>query len=162
MPVKTRKAAATATRKSSRKKTATRPAASPPASMPEALGGVIPYLLVDGASRAADFYARAFGAKEVFRYPEDEQGRTMHIHLYLNGGSLMLSDAYPEHGVPLEKPQAFTLHVQVGDVDAWWTRAVDAGCTVDLPLQKMFWGDRYGQVRCPFGVRWSIGAPDTE
>jgi uncharacterized glyoxalase superfamily protein PhnB len=74
----------------------------------------------------------------------------------------MLSDAYPEHGVSLEKPQAFTLHLQVDDVDAWWARAVEAGCTITLPLQKMFWGDRYGQLRDPFGVSWSMGAPDTE
>jgi uncharacterized glyoxalase superfamily protein PhnB len=128
--------------------------------IPEALGGVIPYLVTDGASRAAAFYTRALGAKEVFRYPEDESGRTMHIHLYVNGGSLMLSDAYPEHGAPFEKPQGYTLHLQVKDVDAWWARAVDAGCEIVLPLQKMFWGDRYGQVRDPFGVLWSMGEPD--
>ena len=65
-----------------------------------------PYLSVDGASRAAEFYARAFGAEEVARHPVDEKGRTMQIHLYVNGGSLMLSDAYPEHGHPLEAPQS--------------------------------------------------------
>src|SRR5262249_6765699 len=120
--------------------------------------GLAPYLMVDGAARAADFYVRAFGAKEVFRYPVDDQGRTMRVHLYVNGASLMLSDAYPEHGVPLEKPQAFTLHFQLkGDIDERWERAVDAGCTVLQPLQKMFWGDRYGQLSDPFGVRWSMG-----
>lgn len=124
----------------------------------ETLGGVVPYLQVDGAAKAADFYVRALGAKEVLRHPPDEQGRTMHIHLHLNGGSVMLSDAYPEHGVPLEKPGAYTLHLQVADIDAIWNRAVEAGCEILLPLQLMFWGDRYGQLRDPFGVRWSMGA----
>jgi uncharacterized glyoxalase superfamily protein PhnB len=126
---------------------------------PEVLGGVVPYLMVDGASKAAEFYERAFGAKEVARHPVDEQGRTMHIHLHLNGGSLMLSDAYPEHGHPLKAPQAFTLHLKVDDVDAWWNRAVEAGAEIVLPLQVMFWGDRYGQLRDPFGVSWSMAAP---
>lgn len=126
---------------------------------PEALGGVVPYLQVDGATKAAEFYVKAFGAQEVARHPVDEQGRTMHVHLYVNGGSLMLADAYPEHGFPSEKPQAFTLHLQVDDIDAWWDRAVEAGAEVVMPIELMFWGDRYGQLRDPFGVLWSMGQP---
>jgi uncharacterized glyoxalase superfamily protein PhnB len=126
---------------------------------PAVLGGVAPYLSVDGAGRAAEFYRCAFGAQEIARHPLDWEGRTMHIHLYINGGSVMLSDPYPEHGHPLEAPQAFMLHLQVDDVDAWWSRALEAGVEVVLPLQQMFWGDRYGQVKDPFGVIWSIGAP---
>jgi uncharacterized glyoxalase superfamily protein PhnB len=84
----------------------------------------------------------------------------MHIHLYINNGSVMLGDAYPEHGYPLQAPQAFTLHLDVEDPDAWWNRAVEAGAEIVLPLQVMFWGDRYGQLRDPFGVLWSIGAPN--
>jgi PhnB protein len=132
---------------------------SAPTTLPEVLGGIVPYLSLDGASRAAEFYVEAFGAREVFRYPTDAKGRTMHIHLYLNGGSLMLSDAYPEHGHPHQPAQGYTLHLKVDDVDSWWQRAVAAGAEVVLPLQKMFWGDRYGQVRDPFGVLWSMGQP---
>jgi PhnB protein len=124
--------------------------------MPEVLGGLTPYLQVEGASKASDFYGKAFGAKEVFRHPVDESGRTMHIHLYVNGSSLMLSDSFPEYGHPLEKPQAFNLTLQVKDIDSWWNRAVDAGATVVMPLQDMFWGARYGQLRDPFGVLWSM------
>jgi uncharacterized glyoxalase superfamily protein PhnB len=123
---------------------------------------VVPYLVVDGAMRASAFYERAFGAKEMFRHPPDDKGRTMHIHLYVNGGSLMLCDAYPEHGHALERPQAFTLHLKVKGVDAWWDRAVAAGAEVVLPLQLMFWGDRYGQLRDPFGVLWSMGEPQAK
>ncbi len=127
---------------------------------PEVLGGVVPYLNVDGATRAAQFYKKAFGATEVFAMPPDEKGRTMHIHLYVNGGSLMLCDPYPEHGHPHESAKGYTLHMRIENLDAAWTRAVDAGCEIVLPLQKMFWGERYGQLRDPFGVMWSMAYPD--
>ncbi|HXS91472.1 MAG TPA: glyoxalase/bleomycin resistance/extradiol dioxygenase family protein [Steroidobacteraceae bacterium] len=130
-----------------------------PQAQPQVRGGVVAYLQVDGASKAAEFYQRAFGATEVARQPVDDQGRTMHIHLYVNGGSLMLSDAYPEHGYALERPQAFDLMLQVEDIDAWWARAIAAGAEAILPVQDMFWGARYGQLRDPFGVRWSFNQP---
>jgi PhnB protein len=130
---------------------------SPP-QQPPVLGGVAPYLTVSDAAAAAEFYERAFGAATVGRMPPDANGRTMHIHLHINGGSVMLSDAFPEHGHSLQPPQSFTLHLQVEDVDAWWARAVAAGAEVVLPLQLMFWGDRYGQLRDPFGVSWSLAA----
>ena len=126
---------------------------------PEVLGGLVPYLEIDGASKAADFYVKAFGAKEMFRYPVDDKGRTMHIHLYVNGSSLMLCDFFPEHGHVPAKAQAFNLTLQVKDIDSWWKRAVDAGATIVLPLQDMFWGARYGQLRDPFGVMWSMNEP---
>lgn len=125
--------------------------------LPPVLGGVCPYLSVSNAGKAADFYVQAFGAKEVMRMPPDEKGRYMHIHLVINGGSLMLADAFPDHGHPLEKPAAFTLHLQVDDIDARFEHARKAGAEVVLPVQDMFWGDRYGQLRDPFGVLWSMG-----
>ncbi len=129
------------------------------AQMPKVCGGLVAYLQVNGASEASKFYQRAFGATEVGRHPVDEQGRTMHVHLYVNGSSLMLSDAYPEHGYPLESPQAFDLMLQVDDIDTWWERAVAAGAEVVTPVQEMFWGARYGQLRDPYGVRWSMNQP---
>jgi uncharacterized glyoxalase superfamily protein PhnB len=119
-------------------------------------GGVVAYLMVDGAMQAADFYRRAFGAEPAFAYPPDDKGRTMHVHLYINGSSIMLSDAYPEHGCALEKPQGFNLMLPVDDIDARFQRAVDAGATVVMPVADMFWGDRYGQLRDPFGVTWAM------
>lgn len=126
---------------------------------PEVLGGLVAYLQVDGATKAADFYVKAFGAKEVFRHPVDEKGRTMHVHLHVNGSSLMLSDSYPEYGHPAEKPAAFNLTLQVKDIDSWFKRAIDAGCTEVMPVQEMFWGARYGQLRDPFGILWSMNQP---
>ena len=124
--------------------------------LPPVSGGIAPYLNPNNATQAADFYIKAFGAEDLYRIPPDEQGRTMHIHLRINDNSLMLCDAYPEHGHPLEKPGAVTLHLQVDDVDKWFERAVAAGCEILLPVQLMFWGDRYGQLKDPYGFSWSI------
>ena len=124
----------------------------------EVRGGVTPYLNVEGAGKAADFYIRAFGATEMARMPPDEKGRYMHIHLYVNGGSLMLADFFPEHGHPPVKHQGYDLHLQVDDVDPVWKRAVDAGAEIVMPVQRMFWGHRYGVLRDPFGVRWSVAS----
>jgi PhnB protein len=123
------------------------------------LGGLVTYLQVDGALKVAEFYQRAFGAETVFFHPPDEQGRTMHVHLHVNGSSLMLGDAYPEYGHGLEKPQGYTLTLMPDDIDTAWKRAVEAGCEVVMPLEVMFWGDRYGQLRDPFGVNWAMNAP---
>ena len=130
-----------------------------PQVQPQVRGGVVAYLLVDGASKASDFYQKAFGATEVARQPVDEKGRTMHVHLYVNGSSLMLCDPYPEYGHALQTPQGFDLMLHVDDIDAWWSRAVAAGAEVINPIQEMFWGARYGQLRDPFGVRWSLNQP---
>ncbi|PZN53321.1 MAG: glyoxalase [Proteobacteria bacterium] len=129
--------------------------------MPKALGGLTPYLSIEGAAKAAAFYEKAFGAEQVFAVPPDEQGRTMHIHLYVNGSSLMLSDFFPEHDHAAKPVQACTmqLHLAEDEIDTWWQRAVDAGCTVTTPLQVMFWGDRWGALRDPFGVEWAMNAP---
>jgi PhnB protein len=126
---------------------------------PPAKGGVIAYLTVDGATKAADFYCRAFGGEIAASHPVDDQGRTMHVHLYINGSSVMLSDAYPEHGHPLRKPEGFNLTLMVQDIDRWWKRAIDAGAESVMPVTEMFWGDRYGQLRDPFGVMWSMNQP---
>lgn len=123
---------------------------------PPVKGGVVAYLQLDGAMKAAEFYKHAFGAELANAYPVDDKGRTMHVHLYINGSSVMLSDPYPEHGHPLQKPQAFTMTLMVDDIDRWWKRAIDAGATPVMPPQEMFWGDRYAQLRDPFGVSWAM------
>lgn len=126
--------------------------------MPES-SGVAPYLNLEGAAKAADFYIQAFGAEELYRMPPDaETGRTMHIHLRINGGSVMLSDFYPEQGHAIVKPAGFLVHLQIKqDIEGAWKRAVDAGATITMPLADMFWGARYGQLKDPFGVAWSLG-----
>lgn len=119
--------------------------------------GVIPYIGLDGAAAAADFYARAFGAEEPRpRVPADDGKRFMHIQLVINGGSMMLCDAFPEYDRPWAPSRSYTMQLVVEDIERWFTRAVDAGCEVVQPLELMFWGDRYGAVRDPFSVEWAF------
>ena len=125
----------------------------------ETKGGVIAYLAIDGAMKAAQFYEKAFGAELVAAHPVDDQGRTMHIHLYVNGSSVMLGDFYPEHGHTKETPASFTIQLMVDDIHAWFDRAVAAGCDAMVPPQEMFWGDTWGQVKDPFGFIWAFNQP---
>ena len=85
----------------------------------ETKGGAIPYLSIDGAMKAVGFYQQAFGAEVAMIMPPDEQGRTMHAHLYINGSSVMLGDSYPEHGCAPVPAQAFNVLLPVKDIDAW-------------------------------------------
>jgi uncharacterized glyoxalase superfamily protein PhnB len=122
----------------------------------EVKGGAVAYLNVDGAVKAVEFYKRAFGAELAGMYPPDEQGRTMHAHLYINGSSVMLSDFYPEHGHAKVDPQGFLIMLPTQNIDADYQRAVDAGATAKMPPADMFWGDRYGELVDPFGVHWAF------
>ena len=83
----------------------------------------------------------------------------MHCALVINGGALMICDCFPEmgHGYEHQPSASFTMHLQVDDIDAWWKRAIDAGATPVMPVADMFWGDRYGTLRDPFDVNWSLG-----
>jgi uncharacterized glyoxalase superfamily protein PhnB len=127
---------------------------------PKVLGGLCLYQR-RWRTEGRGLYAEAFGAQTLHSVPPDEQGRTMHVHVHINGSSLMISDFYPDYGHAYEKPQAFVLQLHLTDdtIDAWWKRAVDAGCEIVMPLQVMFWGDRWGQVRDPHGILWAMNAP---
>jgi PhnB protein len=127
--------------------------------LPTPKGGLVAYVTVNGAIKASEFYQKAFGAEVAATIPPDEKGRTMHVHLYVNGSSLMLSDAYPEQGHPLREPASFSLTLMVQDVDVWYERALKAGCTSTMPPADMFWGDRYAALKDPFGVDWAMNGP---
>jgi len=130
------------------------------AASPTVPAGVVPYLSFDGASEAAAFYAKAFGAKEIARMPGEDGKRLMHCHLEVNGGALMLSDNFPEYGLaPVQRSDSYTMQLVVADGDAWWNRAVKAGCKEKLPFNVAPWGDKYGQLTDPFGVTWAINSP---
>jgi PhnB protein len=122
--------------------------------------GVIPYVSMDGkAGEAADFYARAFDARSLGRVPgEEDPSRLMHCQVEINGGPLMMTDMRAP-GEPAQPPQGFHLQLVVADGDLWWNRAVEAGCTVVVPFQTMFWGDRWGLLTDPFGLTWAIDEP---
>lgn len=117
------------------------------------------YLHVKGAARAIDFYGAAFGAKERFRLTEPS-GRIGHAELDFNGAILMLSDEFPEldlHGPRPAEGHTLTLHLHVDDADATIKSAVAAGATLLREPQDMFYGERSGAIRDPFGHRWNVG-----
>lgn len=129
---------------------------------PRPLTGITPYLSIAsrGGQAAVEFYARAFGAIEVRRMLAEDGERLMHSHLQINGGSVMLSDEFPEMGGEIDvEPKSVTLHLYVDDADEWWNRAVVAGAVPVYPLADQFWGDRYGVLKDPFGHCWSVGSP---
>jgi PhnB protein len=118
---------------------------------------LLPYLTVsDGA------YKKAFGAVEQEVHFAPESNKIMNACLSINGGVFMLSDDFSEEfGGPSSTAEALggspvTLHLQVEDVDAAWEKAVAAGARVTMPLADQFWGDRYGQMKDPFGHKWSM------
>lgn len=127
-----------------------------PGSMPKPKGGIVNYMQLSDAAAASTFYQKAFAAEEVARVHHSDGERIIHCHLYLNGGSIMLNDAFAEQGRPLQTPQAFTLTLIVNDIDAWFRRAAEAGCEVVTPVATMFWGDRFCALKDPFGVSWAM------
>lgn len=119
---------------------------------------VTPYLVVDGAGRAIDFYKKAFGAKEITRAPMPD-GTLMHAEIKIGDSLLMMSDEMP--GSDSKAPTSagsttFNLHIYSKDVDKLWKQAVGAGAIPTMPLEDQFWGERYGKLRDPFGHIWSV------
>jgi PhnB protein len=129
---------------------------------------VSPMLTVDDGAAAIDFYIKAFDAEELGRVPGPDGKKLYHAALRINGSLVMLNDNFPEmtNGKSMT-PTALggspvTIHLTVTDVDAKFQKAVDAGATVVMPLEDAFWGDRYGELRDPFGHLWSMGQPVRE
>jgi len=126
--------------------------------IPEGYHTVTPSLTIRDASRAIDFYKRAFGAQELMRMP-GPGGKIMHAEIRIGDSVLMLTDEFPEMGG--KSPQALGgspvyLFLYVENVDTVFKRAVDAGAQVKMPVADMFWGDRFGRLADPFGHEWGI------
>jgi PhnB protein len=119
---------------------------------------ITPHIVVQGAERAAGFYADAFGAEELSRIPTPD-GRLMSVQLRIGDSLLHLADEFPELGVlapPSIGGTAVVLSLDVPDAEAVFAQAIAAGAEVRRPLTEMFWGDLHGQLDDPFGHRWNI------
>ncbi|MCA1819390.1 MAG: VOC family protein [Halobacteriales archaeon] len=114
-------------------------------------------LIIDGAKDAIAWYGKAFGAKELDRKPMPD-GRIMHAVLQIGDTLFMISDPFQPGSAPKELNGAY-LHIQDKGIDAMWDKALASGAKPLLPLANQFWGDRYGQLRDPFGQMWSFGWP---
>jgi PhnB protein len=132
----------------------------PARAIPEGYHSVSPALAVDGATEAIDFYKRAFGAKERYRMPGPD-GKIAHAELEIGDSVVMLSDPFPQSTVKAPTDLGGTsvsIFMYVEDVDAVFQQAVDAGATVTMQLDDMFWGDRFGSVLDPYGHSWSLAS----
>jgi len=126
--------------------------------IPDGYHTVTPYLVVNGAANALDFYKKAFGATELFRFPQPD-GKIMHAEIKIGDSPLMLADEFPEMNA--RSPQSFggspvTIMLYVEDVDALYSQAVAAGAKPLRPVKDQFYGDRSGSVTDPFGHVWHI------
>ncbi len=126
--------------------------------IPEGYHTVSPYLAVDDAARAVEFYVQAFGAKELVRM-QAPGGKVGHAELELGDSRIMLSDPFPQASTRPPRQLGGTsasVFMYVADVDAVVKQAVDAGATVTMEVANQFWGDRFGTITDPFGHVWSI------
>lgn len=126
--------------------------------IPTGMHTVTPHLVCDGAAAAIEFYKKAFRATEVARMPTPD-GKIMHAAVKIGDSTVMLVDEFPNMGCVGPKKlngTPVTLHLYVEDVDSFTANAVTAGAKVVMPVQDMFWGDRYGILQDPFGHNWSV------
>ena len=127
--------------------------------LPAGYHTLTPSVIVKDARKAIDFYKRAFGAQEV-DVMAGPDGKVMHAELTIGNSRLMMGEENPAW--PAFKSAEtlgacpISLHLYVDDVDASFKRALDAGAKVEMPVDDMFWGDRYGKVKDPFGHTWGL------
>jgi len=132
--------------------------------IPEGMHSITPHLVCAGAAEAIEFYKKAFGAVEGARLPGPD-GKLMHAMIRIGDSAVMLVDEMPQWGAlgPKSlKGSPVTIHLYVKDVDAVVKRAVSLGAKVTMPVDDMFWGDRYGKLEDPFGHHWSVGTHQRE
>lgn len=125
---------------------------------PDGYHSVTPYLIVNGADRALDFYKKAFGATEVMRMTQPD-GKIGHAEIRIGDSVVMMADEFPERGI--RSPESYggspiSLLVYVDDVDSLFPQAIAEGGKELSPVRDQFYGDRSGILQDPFGHTWSI------
>ena len=126
--------------------------------IPKGYHVVTPYLAVEGASEAIVFYKKVFGAKEVMRM-EKPGGKIGHAEVRIGDTKIMLADEHPE--MSARSPESYGgspvgIHLYIKDVDAILQKAMAAGATLLRPATNMFYGDRIGTMKDPYGHTWSV------
>lgn len=127
--------------------------------IPEGYSTVSVFLAMDDAAKALDFYAKALGAEETLRLPTPDGKGVLHAEMQLGTSRIMLADVSPESGAKTPAqlggtPASFFIYVE--DVDSAYRRATEAGMDVLMELQEMFWGDKMGRLKDPFGYEWAL------
>ena len=129
--------------------------------IPDGFHTATPSLVQSNSNEAIEFYKKAFGANEIYRFPTPD-GKIMHAMIQIGDSFIMMSDEMPAMGA--SSPQTIggtpvTIHLYVEDADKIFNQAVNAGAKVTMPMENTFWGDRYGKVLDPYGHSWSIATP---
>ena len=129
--------------------------------MSEVKTQIIPHLGIRDALGAIEFYKKAFHAEQVTLLTAPD-GFVMHVEMAIDGAPFYITGELVEYGS--HSPESLggtpvSIHLKVADCDAVYNQAVEAGCTVVIPIADMFWGDRYGSVKDPYGHQWSIATP---
>jgi PhnB protein len=128
-----------------------------------------PHLVVKGGLAAIKFYEDVFDADTQFLMMAEDGKRVMHAALEINDGMIYLCDDFAVTAAPAGKakataaaaPAVVMLHLQLKKpkhVDATMALAAEHGAEIVMPAEDAFWGDRYGQIRDPFGHTWTFGA----
>jgi PhnB protein len=126
--------------------------------IPDGYHTATPYLIVQNASKAIDYYKKAFGATELMRMP-GPGGKIVHAELKVGDSPIMLSDEHPEMGHRSAQTLGGTpvgIMLYVNDVDAVFKQAISAGGTVQRAVEDQFYGDRSGTLVDPFGLNWTV------
>ncbi len=131
---------------------------SRPKLIPDGYHTATPYLIVNDAAQAIEFYKEAFGATELLRMAKPD-GKIGHAEIRIGDSTIMLADEFPEMGA--RSPQSFggspvSIFLYVENVDAVFAQTVAAGAVVQRPVADQFYGDRMGGVKDPFGHAWYI------
>jgi PhnB protein len=130
----------------------------PPQPIPEGYHSLNPSLAVDDAKQAIEFYKQAFGAKERLIMPGPD-GKIGHAELEIGDSVVMLADPMPQSATTPPKELGGctgALMLYTKDVDATVQKAVDNGASIKMPVEDMFWGDRFGTIADPFGHIWHV------
>ena len=128
--------------------------------VPDGYHAVTPSLMLKDSKKAIEFYQKAFAAEVLDVFPNPGGKGTMHAVIRIGDSILMMGDEMPGVGSPSAETlgdSPISLYVYVKDVDAVFDQAVAAGGTVVMPVAEMFWGDRAGTIKDPFGYQWMIG-----
>jgi PhnB protein len=125
--------------------------------VPQGYHTLTPSITCRDAAKAIDFYKKAFGAEELVRMPSPD-GKVSHAELKIGDSMIFVNDEFPGMSAappPTNTPSVY-FFLYVNDADAVYNQAVSAGAKATMPLDDMFWGDRFGKVTDPFGHQWGI------
>lgn len=125
---------------------------------PKGFSSVTPHLVIKDCAKAINFYKKALGAQEIYQSKMPD-GKVMHAMIQIGNSIIMMADEFPAMGAVGPNTlggTSTTLHIYTEDADELFNQAIKAGATPVMPIADMFWGDRYGQIKDPYGHSWAI------